>query len=137
KKRLNIIPIASHSNFRKVQNNNRNLSDEFAKEILKRGGIIGINFVCSMVGNSSRELIKHIEHAIYLKLKDNICFGADFFDDLDFPKNQEPFFFDDVQNAESYPYILDFLSNHFDKSLLEKLSNKNALQFFRKQKVIE
>ena len=47
---LNVRTIASHSNFRKIAEVVRNLTDEIAKEILKRGGVIGFNLFKSFVG---------------------------------------------------------------------------------------
>jgi microsomal dipeptidase-like Zn-dependent dipeptidase len=42
---LDVSVIASHSNFRNIWNHRRNLTDEFAKEIIHRDGIIGVNFL--------------------------------------------------------------------------------------------
>ncbi|WP_332913214.1 dipeptidase [Algoriphagus boritolerans] len=76
---LPIPVIASHSNFRALWDHKRNLTDEFAQEIINRGGIIGVNFLREFLDRDVPErLFEHILHGIKLS-EDAICFGADFF----------------------------------------------------------
>ena len=74
---LPIPVIASHSNFRSIWNHKRNLNDEFAQEIIQRGGIIGVNFLRAFLDSEVPErLYEHLIHGV--KLSENaICFGAE------------------------------------------------------------
>ena len=75
------IPIlASHSNFRTIFNHARNLPDDIAKEIIKRKGLIGINFLRAFLNDKNPEAIfDHIAYGVSLGASKSLCFGADFF----------------------------------------------------------
>ena len=67
KKGLTLTPIASHSNFRSIQDQKRNLLDLHAKEIFRRGGVVGINFVKAFLGKTIPEAFqRHIEYGRFL-----------------------------------------------------------------------
>lgn len=129
---LDIPVIASHSNFRKIWDHKRNLNDEFAKEIIRRKGIIGINFLRAFLDDKHPERI--FEHFLYgfdLGGEENICFGADFFYTKDFPDPKRfPFYFPIVEDASKYPAILETLSKSLSASQLEKLAYKNCQRLF-------
>jgi microsomal dipeptidase-like Zn-dependent dipeptidase len=128
---LPIPVIASHSNFRSIWNHARNLSDEFAQEIISRNGIIGVNFLRAFLDNQVPERL--FEHLLYgLKLGENsICFGADFFYTLDFPdKSRHPFYFPLAENAGKYPSILENLSECLTGSQLRKMAFENVFTFY-------
>lgn len=130
---LPIPVIASHSNFRVIWDHKRNLSDEFAQEIVQRGGIIGVNFLRAFLDPEVPErLFEHILHGFSLG-EDAICFGADFFYTKDFPdKSRHPFYFPLAENAGKYPSILDFLSRNLNETQLRKLASENVFNFYRK-----
>lgn len=132
KQNLDIPVIASHSNFREIWNHKRNLTDEFAKEIIKRGGIIGGNFLRAFLDNENPERIyEHILHGFEIGGEEQMCFGADFFHTKNFPdKSRLPFYFSNVENAGKYPSILDKLSDNLSGEQLEKLAYKNCQRFF-------
>ena len=50
KHKLDMKVIASHSVMRAIHHAPRNLPDEIAKEIIKRKGIIGLNFIAKFIG---------------------------------------------------------------------------------------
>ncbi len=133
KKNLKIRPIASHSNFRKISDVSRNLPDEIAKEIVKRGGVIGLNFVRRFIGSECpKDFVQQIEHAASLGLLDNFCFGADFFDDREIPKELDylrPTFFEGLDNSSCYPKLLEMLRKNFSDEILEKIAYKNLWRF--------
>lgn len=139
KKNLKVTPIASHSNFRAVTNHPRNLPDEIAKEIIKRGGVIGINLIRSFIGEEFQgKYLKNFEHAVQLGGAKNLCFGADFFyDDLSYTSLNalRPFYSAEFQDASCYPKLLSLLKTLFSESMLEDISNKNLQRFFEKIKV--
>jgi membrane dipeptidase len=133
KKNLRLIPIASHSNFRAVCNQLRNLKDEIAKEIVKRGGIIGLNFFRPFLGvNGEEDLRRQVEYARSLGAFDHYCFGADFFYDKDLSQclYPSPFYYERFSNAGCYPNVISYLKNSFSFEELEKMAYKNLNAFY-------
>lgn len=130
--KLDIPVIASHSNFRGIWNHKRNLTDEFAKEIIHRKGIIGINFLRSFLDDQNPErLFEHILHGFEIGAEDQMCFGADYFYTKDFAdKSRHPFYFPVAENASKYPSILEKLSENLSNDQLKKLAYKNCQRFF-------
>ncbi len=55
--RLDIPVIASHSNFRSIWDHKRNITDEFVQEIIRREGLIGVNFLRAFLDNDNPERI--------------------------------------------------------------------------------
>ncbi|MCH9625536.1 MAG: hypothetical protein S4CHLAM123_07120 [Chlamydiales bacterium] len=142
KKGLHLTPIASHSNFRTIANQARNLPDELAKEILQRGGIIGFNFVKAFVGKTyPDDFMRQVDYARSIGALDQFCFGADFFYDKDTSITLHPFlpfFYEPFGNASCYPELLDYLNEVFTKQELQKIANKNLAHFFeRKQESVK
>jgi microsomal dipeptidase-like Zn-dependent dipeptidase len=127
------LPVnASHSNFRAVWDHKRNLTDEIVQEIIRRKGIIGVNFLRAFLDNDIPERIfEHILYGIEAGAGDHLCFGADFFYTQNFPdKTRFPFYFPLVENAGKYPSVLEILAESLSIGQLEKLAYKNAQQFF-------
>jgi len=128
--KLEIVPIASHSNFRKVTDHPRNLPDHLAKEIVVRGGLIGLNFVRVFLG----DFIRQVEHADKLGLLDHLCFGADFFADHFLPPEKEymlPMFNPGFENASCYPKVIGLLEKHLPHAIVEKIAYQNLIEFFK------
>lgn len=67
--------VASHSNSKSVTNHKRNLTDEQFSEIVKSGGVAGINLYPEFLGDSVKE---HIDRFLSLGGEDNIGIGCDF-----------------------------------------------------------
>lgn len=112
KEKLPLSVIASHSNLRSIHQASRNLPDDLAKEIVKRKGIIGLNFVRFFVGpDNPKNFIRQLEHAIKLGCQDALCFGADFFYGNDVSaahrKTPEELFFPHFDHAGTYSKVLD------------------------------
>jgi membrane dipeptidase len=127
---LDIPVIASHSNFREVFDHRRNLPEEIAKEIIKRKGLIGINFLRAFLNNNNADAIyDHILYGINLGAR-SICFGADYFYTDSHPdQSRKPFFFKEHENAGCYPSILKKLSGKVSPETIEAISFKNATDF--------
>jgi microsomal dipeptidase-like Zn-dependent dipeptidase len=127
------IPIlASHSNFRHIWDHKRNLTDEFAQEIIHREGIIGVNFLRAFLDSEQPERL--FDHLIYgSKLSEQtIAFGADFFYTQDFPdRSRHPFYFPLAENASKYPSILEHLSQKLSVGQLQKLAYENVFRFYQ------
>lgn len=132
--KLKIPVIASHSNFRSIWNHRRNLTDEFAKEIINRNGIIGVNFLRAFLDTDVPErLFDHILHGFAIGAEHQICFGADFFYTKNFgDPSRIPFYFPLAENAGKYPSLLDRLEIDLTESQLKGLAFENALSFYQK-----
>jgi membrane dipeptidase len=130
---LDIPVIASHSNFRKIFDHPRNLPDEIAKEIIKRKGLIGINFLRAFLGNTNPDLIyDHILYGLNMG-PESICFGADYFYTDSHPdQSRRPFFFKEHENASCYPSILKKLSEKVSPEIVEGICSKNVVNFIRR-----
>lgn len=129
---LELRIMASHCNFRKILDHPRNLTDEIAKEIIRRKGVIGMVFYKKFVHPKDlRVLLKHIEHGLKLGGENALCFGADFF------CLEDPFqapieiagFFEDLSDSSKYPYLIELMGKHFKQEQIKKITSENALSF--------
>ena len=78
-------PIVSHTNARKFHDIERNISDEQARNVGKRRGVIGVNAVLVSPHEKEATLdryVDHIEHFIGLVGIDCVGIGFDFFEFL-------------------------------------------------------
>lgn len=132
KKGLRIPVLASHSNFRKITAVARNLTDEIAKEIIRRKGLIGMNWFRHFVGNSPEDMLRHIEHGLSLGGEKILCMGADYFSVDDSPAELaplKPFQFPGFDDSSCYPQIINLLKTRFDSKWIERLAYKNLEDF--------
>ena len=136
KEKINIPILASHSNFRAVSNYARNLPDDIAKEIIRRNGIIGLNFIRYLLGRDApHALAKHVEHLLNLGGEKSLSFGADFFYNGDVSiSNRKPvdeLFFPHFSHAGTYPIVLEMLKKELSlpDTVLANLSSHNFLRF--------
>ncbi len=132
KKSLQIPVMASHSNARAVTNKERNLPDSIIKEIFKRKGLIGLNLFSPFVGKEAKEIVSHVAHFLDLGGENNLCFGADFFPELDFAylKNKYQItscFFPELADASCYGKTLALIQKTLSlhEKQIEKISHKN------------
>nr|WP_295974014.1 dipeptidase [uncultured Bacillus sp.] len=76
-------PIASHSNSRKICNHPRNLTDEQARALFKKGGMVHVVYYPEFIKEGGGhvtidDLISHIDHLCSLGGKKHIGLGSDF-----------------------------------------------------------
>lgn len=131
KKGLKLTPIASHSNFRTIANMPRNLTDELALEIFKRGGIIGLNFVRPFIGKEASDFKRQLDYARHLGGMKQYCFGADFFYFDEHMKKTDPlapYYFSEFQDATCYPALVSLLGLSDEEQ--QDMSHKNLASFF-------
>ncbi len=131
---LDIPILASHSNYRTIFDHVRNLPDNLAQEIIKRGGLIGVNFLRAFVNNHDpNALYQHMNHGMKLGGANSICFGADYYGTDDHPdRSRAPFYFKAHANATCYPSILDQISEQISPDLVEDISYKNAMHYLNR-----
>lgn len=138
---FDIPVIASHSNMRSQWDNPRNLPDDIAKEILRRGGVIGMNFISSFIGpkdgKAEISLAKHMEHLIKLGGEKQVCFGADFFYEGDIPiefrKPVDDYFYEEFGDASVYGKVLGIYKKHLGLSdeALRGIAHTNFERFMK------
>lgn len=134
KHNLNIPVIASHSNFRPICDHVRNLPDELALEVLRRGGLIGINFLRAYIHDTQPEILgKQVEYGWNLPGgKQGLALGADFFSAVGFPYPERlPLFFAEHEHAGTYPALLDEWAASIADFAPERLAFENATEFFK------
>ncbi|MBS0624299.1 MAG: membrane dipeptidase [Verrucomicrobia bacterium] len=135
---LNLIPIASHSNFRAVCQHPRNLPDELAQEIIRRGGFIGLNLFRPFIGSSlPGDLIAQAEYVLKKGWWEGFCFGADFFCDKQFShllSYAAPFYARSFEDSSCYPRLLELLSSICSAQQLQQLAYGNAAAFLTRLK---
>lgn len=131
---LNIPVIASHSNFRPVCDHVRNLPDELAIEVLRRGGLIGINFLRAYIHGSKPEVLdQQVEYGWNLPGgRKGLALGADFFSPVGFHDPERfPLFFPEHEHAGTYPALLDKWAGSIPGLSAPALAFDNATEFFK------
>lgn len=132
-KSLDVPVIASHSNFRRLCDHVRNLPDVLVQEVVRRDGLIGINFLRAYIHPTEPEyLIHHILHGLEEGIApEQLCFGADFFyrPVLSGP-SRDPLYFPAHEDAGKYPSVLAKLEAHgIGTEQLQQLAYQNAIDF--------
>ncbi|QHL88068.1 peptidase [Nibribacter ruber] len=129
---LDIPIIASHSNFRSVYDNPRNLPNELVQEVVRRDGLIGINFLKKFVHPDRPEAL--LEHILYglEKAPQALAFGADFFQESGIMEGGESYFHPEHRNATKYQSVLQGLEGQVSEKELEAISYGNALRFMQR-----
>jgi len=133
----NIPIIASHSNYRNIHDKNRNLPDELAKEVIRRKGLIGVNFIRNCVDDKNPELLyEHIRYGLDLGGENAVAYGADFFFCKNHPdKSRHPIFFEGYDDASAFNSVNSKIEKEFSPEIMEKISHKNVLDFMERIKL--
>lgn len=117
--------IATHSNCFEICPHQRNLDDLQIEEIIRRKGLIGINFYPIFINGESdasfQEIRRHIRHILALGGEDCIAVGSDF-DGAAMPSR--------LTGIDKIPVWHENLLKHFDATLVEKITFQNAQNFF-------
>lgn len=122
---LSDLPIATHSNSRKICSHKRNLTDEQLKMIKQKNGLVGINFYPLFLGGENAFLCvyNHISHMLSLGLENNISVGSDF----DGARMST-----ELDTTEKIHKLYAFLqAKGLKKGTIDKIFYKNALNFFK------
>ena len=117
--------IASHSNARALCPHPRNLTDEMMREIIRRGGVAGINLFRAFLGEDTAGLeavVAHIEHFLALGGEENVALGGD----LDGCGDQFPAGFAGIQDMEQIVEAL--LRRNYREELLHAIFFDNLMR---------
>jgi len=121
--------VATHSNVRQVTGHHRNLTAKQISEIVRRGGLIGINLCSAFLSRacsaaSSEDVYRHLSAFLDLGAQDVVCFGTDF-DGAKTPK--------DVRNLSDLPALCEYLQKRgLSDTLLHKVFFENAYNFWKR-----
>lgn len=120
--------VASHSNARSVCSHRRNLPDAFIQEMVRRGGLIGLNYAKSFLSNSGEggldDIYRHVCRFLELGAGPYLALGSDY-DGTDIHT--------DLDSVEKCPEIYAYLTGHgIPAETAEGILFGNAWRFFQK-----
>ena len=119
--------VASHSNARSVCRHRRNLPDDFIREMVKRQGLIGLNYCQSFLSDEGRgnleDLWRHVERFLELGAEKCLALGSDY-DGTDIHS--------DLDSVEKALGLYDFLIRRgLPEETAEDILFGNAWRFFQ------
>lgn len=120
--------IATHSNFREICDNKRNLTLDMAKEISARGGVIGLNLYPDFVKADTADIsdiFRHIDYA--LEHLGTECLGFGF--DIDGTGHRYPLGIN--EECSIHDKVIELLLGHYPEALVRKLAGENVTNFFK------
>lgn len=121
--------IAGHSNSKTICNNKRNLTDAQFKELVRCGGVAGINLCPEFLkegGDASiDDIVRHIDHFMELGGEKTVCLGGDL-DGIDkLPKG--------ISGIQDYGKIYEALSKRgYSETLLRDIFYNNLFELLEK-----
>ena len=117
------FPIASHSNSKTLCNHVRNLTDEQAKALFAKNGVIHVVYYPSFVNGKESatisELISHIDHFCSLGGVRQIGFGSDF----DGISNKIV----DLEDASMHPNLVNELLKRYSEEEVKGFAYQNFM----------
>ena len=120
--------IATHSNFREICPDKRNLTYGMAKEIVMRGGVIGLNLYPNFVKPENakiEDIIPHVEYHLERFGEDSLAFGFDI--DGTFGKNLIGL----NPEVSIHDQLIDLLLTRYSSSTVEKIAGENVINFLK------
>ena len=122
--------IASHSNFRALCGHSRNLTDDMARQIIKDGGMIGLNLAVAFIHEDEQKrtvegLFRHLDHGLALGGEDAIGFGCDI-DGI--PRYPAPLTLEDSIHDQ----LIEHMQRHYSERTVEKVAGENYLAYLKK-----
>jgi len=119
--------MASHSNARSITGNLRNLTDEMIAILGNKGGLVGINFEKTFLGNSEygriSEMMRHIDHIRNVGGIEVLAIGSDF-DGIETPA--------EISDISQMGKLLRALGEKgYTETEIEKIFYRNGLRFIR------
>ena len=121
--------IATHSNFRDICNNPRNLTRDMARIIAERGGIIGLNLYPKFLkegGDAAIEdVLPHVEYCLENFGESALGFGFDI-DGVNgnYPKGIS-------LDSSVHEQVVELLLKHYSYSTVSRIAGENVCDFFK------
>ncbi len=119
--------IATHSNYREICDNKRNLTLDMAKTIVSRGGVIGLNLYPDFLKSENAridDLIPHIEFHLEHFGDSGLAFGLD----IDGTDGKYPVGIDASKSI--HDQVIEMLQKRYCDSTVRKIAGENAIDFF-------
>jgi len=117
--------VASHSNARRVCNHPRNLTDEAATEIFRRGGLVGLNLYPPFLSEDRatiRDAVRHAEHLLTLGGQTGLALGCDLDGVEILPEG--------IGGFSDLPILFRAFQEAFGTERAEGIFYRNAARFF-------
>ena len=119
--------VASHCNSRALRDHSRNISDEMAKEIIARKGLIGVNFYHGFLSDdnaSADTVVDHLEHFLDLGGENHLCIGGDF--------DGTQWLLKDIATVDKVPLLWEALSRRgYNDAFIKKIAFDNLNGFLQ------
>ncbi|GIN87217.1 dipeptidase [Heyndrickxia sporothermodurans] len=116
-------PIASHSNSKVLCNHVRNLTDQQARAMFDKGGLIHVVFNPPFINESGQasisDLIKHMDHFCSLGGVEQIGFGSDF-DGISTKISK-------LENSSMYQNLINELLKYYSEEQVQGFAYQNFL----------
>ena len=122
--------LVTHTAARSLYPHRRNVTDEVAREIALRGGIIGVAAVADFLSGegsmcSVMDYVKHLEYFAELVGIRHVAIGSDFYGTKNLPEN--------LKSYDDYISMKEILkSRNWTEEEIENIFYKNAQSFFEK-----
>lgn len=121
--------LATHSNFRSVCNTRRNLPDELAEAIAKRGGVIGLSLYPPHLVQKGEatldDFVRMTEYGIEHFGIGSIGLGFD----IDGTGGEYPIGIDESESI--HDRVVDHLLNYYSASVVERIAGENVITFLK------
>ena len=120
--------VASHSNARACRNHPRNLTDSAAKEIFRRGGLVGLNLYppfLSEGGATVVDILRHAEHFLSLGGAEGLALGCDLDGVEILPEG--------IRGFGDLPLLYQQFCTAFGADLADRIFYENAARFFGRE----
>lgn len=121
-------PLASHSNSRVLCDHPRNLTDEMAKEMFSKGGVVHVVYNPPFTKNegaaSISDLIKHIDHFCGLGGVKQIGLGSDF--------DGISQLITDLEDASMTQNLINELLKHYSEEEVRGFASQNFMNYISK-----
>lgn len=117
--------MASHSNVREICRHPRNLNQAQIRELIRRKGLMGLNFYGDFVGAQPdvMDLVRHADAVLQMGGEDILAIGSDF----DGCGGRFP---EGIRGVQSIPYLKEAMRKAgFTEIILEKIFSRNAERF--------
>ena len=125
--KCDLPPLASHSNCRALVNHPRNLSDDLLRQIVAKGGYVGVNFWPTIIGDPADidRVIDHIAHMYDVGGEGKVGFGSDF-DGIE----RKP---EGLNSPADFPKLLDGLRRRgFAEKDVESVAGQALLDYYQR-----